>query len=70
MLLRGEPARPEIIQDLELARHGLEILPLESTFTPLPNDDYLVRWADHDRPGASSTGTLRATPTRTTSSAS
>ncbi len=41
--------RPEIIQDLELARHGLEILPLESTFTPLPNDDYLVRWADHDQ---------------------
>ncbi|MEE8594702.1 MAG: NAD(P)/FAD-dependent oxidoreductase [Gemmatimonadota bacterium] len=41
--------RPEIIQDLELARHGLEILPLESTFTPFPNDDYLVRWADHDQ---------------------
>ena len=41
--------RPEIIRDLELARHGLEILPLESTVTPLPDGDYLGRWADHDR---------------------
>jgi phytoene dehydrogenase-like protein len=40
--------RPEIVRELELASHGLEILPLESTLTPLPNDDYLVRWADHD----------------------
>ncbi len=40
--------RPEIIRDLELPRHGLRILPLESTFTPLPDHDYLVRWADHD----------------------
>ncbi|MFQ5704688.1 MAG: phytoene desaturase family protein [Gemmatimonadales bacterium] len=40
--------RPEIIRELELARHGLEILPLESTFTPLPSGDHLVRWADHD----------------------
>jgi len=41
--------RPEIIRDLELPRHGLEILPLESTVTPLPDRDYLGRWADHDR---------------------
>ncbi len=41
--------RPEIIRDLELPKHGLRILPLESTFTPLPNDDYLVRWGDHDQ---------------------
>ncbi len=40
--------RPEIIRDLDLPSHGLELLPLESTLTPLPNDDYLVRWADHD----------------------
>lgn len=40
--------RPEIIRELELARHGLEILPLESTLTPLPDGDYLVRWSDHD----------------------
>lgn len=40
--------RPEIIRELELARHGLRILPLESTFTPLPDGDHLVRWADPD----------------------
>ncbi|MDH5535462.1 MAG: NAD(P)/FAD-dependent oxidoreductase [Betaproteobacteria bacterium] len=41
--------RPEIIRDLELARHGLHILPLESTLTPLPNGDYLAQWSDHDQ---------------------
>jgi phytoene dehydrogenase-like protein len=40
--------RPEIIRDLELPRHGLHILPLESTLTPLDND-YLVQWNDHDQ---------------------
>jgi phytoene dehydrogenase-like protein len=40
--------RPEIIRELDLPGCGLEILPLESTFTPLPNGDHLVRWADHD----------------------
>jgi phytoene dehydrogenase-like protein len=41
--------RPDIIRDLDLARCGLEILPLESTFTPLPDGNYLVRWSDPDR---------------------
>src|SRR3990170_8289705 len=41
--------RPEILRELELPRHGLEILPLESTLTPLPNGDYLAGWSDHDR---------------------
>ncbi|MEW5960215.1 MAG: NAD(P)/FAD-dependent oxidoreductase [Chloroflexota bacterium] len=41
--------RPEIIRDLHLPRHGLTILPLESTLTPLPNGDYLYRDADHAR---------------------
>ncbi|HSA55225.1 MAG TPA: NAD(P)/FAD-dependent oxidoreductase [Gemmatimonadaceae bacterium] len=40
--------RPEIIRDLELPRHGLEILPLESTVTPMFNGDYLGSWADAD----------------------
>jgi phytoene dehydrogenase-like protein len=40
--------RPEIIRELGLSRHGLEILPLESTLTPLPDGDYLIRWADPD----------------------
>jgi phytoene dehydrogenase-like protein len=38
--------RPEIIRDLELAKHGLEILPLDGTFTPL-HGDYLWRTDDH-----------------------
>jgi phytoene dehydrogenase-like protein len=41
--------RPEIIRDLELPRHGLHILPLESTITPLENGDYLAQWNDHDQ---------------------
>ncbi len=40
--------RPEIIRDLDLPRHGLQILPLESTVTPLDNGDYLGFWADAD----------------------
>jgi phytoene dehydrogenase-like protein len=38
--------RPEIIQDLELARHGLVTLPLESTLTPLEGGDYIYRDGD------------------------
>jgi phytoene dehydrogenase-like protein len=41
--------RPEIIRELELPRHGLQILPLESTLTPLSNGDYLAQWSDHDQ---------------------
>ncbi len=40
--------RPEIIRELELPKHGLEILPLDGTFTPL-DDDYLWRVNDHGR---------------------
>src|SRR5216110_1222875 len=39
--------RPEIIRDLDLLRHGLEILPLDGTFTPMPSGDYLWRVNDH-----------------------
>src|SRR5687768_13441873 len=39
--------RPEIIRDLDLPRHGLEILPLDGTFTPMPSGDYLWRVNDH-----------------------
>jgi phytoene dehydrogenase-like protein len=51
--------RPEIIRELDLPRHGLEILPLDGTFTPLPEGsaaaagvagpDYLWRVNDHGR---------------------
>ena len=40
--------RPEIVRELELPRHGLEILPLDGTFTPLEGD-YLWRRNDHSR---------------------
>ncbi len=39
--------RPEIIRELELPRRGLEILPLDGTFTPMPNGDHLWRMGDH-----------------------
>ena len=51
--------RPEVIRDLDLPRHGLEILPLDGTFTPLlegaaaaagvAGPDYLWRVNDHGR---------------------
>ncbi len=39
--------RPEIIRELDLPRHGLEILPLDGTFTPMPDGNYLWRVNDH-----------------------
>src|SRR6059036_526809 len=42
--------RPEIIRELDLPRHGLEILPLDGTFTPSIEDDkYLWRVNDHSK---------------------
>jgi len=41
--------RPEIIRELDLPRHGLEILPLDGTFTPMLNNDYLWRVNDHGK---------------------
>jgi phytoene dehydrogenase-like protein len=49
--------RPEIIRELRLPEHGLDILPLDGTFTPLPEGagahtggpDYLWRVNDHGR---------------------
>src|SRR5215472_10359011 len=41
--------RPEIIRELDLPRHGLEILPLDGTFTPMPGGDYLWRVNDHGK---------------------
>src|SRR5450432_2064483 len=41
--------RPEIIRELDLPRHGLEILPLDGTFTPMANGDHLWRMNDHAR---------------------
>ena len=41
--------RPDIIRDLQLSKHGLTVLPLESTLTPLLSGDYLYRAGDHFR---------------------
>jgi phytoene dehydrogenase-like protein len=43
--------RPEIIRELDLPRHGFEVLPLDGTFTPVPekNGKYLWRMNDHGR---------------------
>jgi phytoene dehydrogenase-like protein len=41
--------RPEIIRDLDLPRHGLEILPLDGTFTPMHSGDFLWRVNDHGK---------------------
>lgn len=41
--------RPQIIRDLELPRYGLEILPLECSFSPALEGPGLVRWPDAAR---------------------
>ncbi|MEY4007230.1 MAG: hypothetical protein RLZZ467_246, partial [Gemmatimonadota bacterium] len=41
--------RPQIIRELDLRAHGLEILPLDGTFTPMPSGDYLWRVDDHEQ---------------------
>src|ERR1700686_2869726 len=42
--------RPEIIRELDFPRHGLEILPLDGTFTPMASGNFLWRMNDHARP--------------------
>ena len=38
--------RPQVISELDLPKHGLEILPLDGTLTPMLDGDYLMRWHD------------------------
>jgi phytoene dehydrogenase-like protein len=38
--------RPEIIRELNLPKFGLEVLPFDGSFTPLPDGDYL--WMTND----------------------
>ncbi len=38
--------RPDIIRDLDLSRHGLEIMPLDCSFTPMLDGNSLARWGD------------------------
>ena len=41
--------RPRIIQELELARHGLQIIPLECSLSPEVDGPGLVRWSDGEK---------------------
>jgi len=41
--------RPHVIRDLDLSRHGLEIVPLECSFTPHHEGPGLCRWPDPAR---------------------
>ncbi len=41
--------RPHIIRELELAKHGYEIIPMDCSLTPLPDGDSLARWSDPNR---------------------
>ena len=41
--------RPHIIRELDLPRHGLEIIPLDCSFLPLPDGRSLARWGDPER---------------------
>jgi phytoene dehydrogenase-like protein len=41
--------RPHIIRELELAKHGMEIIPLDCSFLPLPDGRSLARWSDGHR---------------------
>ena len=38
--------RPEVIQELQLHKHGLHLLPLDSNFTPMENGNYLAAYPD------------------------
>ena len=38
--------RPEVIRELELAKHGLHLLPLQSSFVPMENGDYFATHPD------------------------
>ncbi len=39
--------RPEVIQELELYKHGLHLIPNNAGFYPMENGDYLASYPDH-----------------------
>ena len=41
--------RPEVIRELELAKHGLQIHPLDHTFTPMEDGDCLIGYPDPEQ---------------------
>lgn len=41
--------RPHIVRELELTRHGYQVIPLECTFTPFPDGESLTRCGDPEK---------------------
>lgn len=41
--------RPQIMRELELPSHGMEIIPLETAYTPQPDGPGLCRWPEYAR---------------------
>ncbi len=41
--------RPHIIRELQLPKHGYDVIPMDCSFLPLPNGDSLARWGDMHR---------------------
>ena len=41
--------RPHIIRELELTKHGMQLIPLECSFTPHLEGQGLVRWSDPNK---------------------
>ncbi|MGH8245967.1 MAG: phytoene desaturase family protein [Gammaproteobacteria bacterium] len=41
--------RPEIYRDLQLSRHGLQVIPYEGGITFMRNGDYFGNYSDHER---------------------
>lgn len=41
--------RPRIIRDLELAKYGYQVIPMDCAFQPLHDQHGLARWSDADR---------------------
>ncbi len=40
--------RPEVVRDLDLPRHGLQVIPYEGGANFTPDGDYFAHYADHD----------------------
>ena len=54
--------RPEIARDLELPRHGLQVVPYGGGVTFKRDGDYYGNYYDHDRQYREMAGTPGATP--------
>ena len=58
--------RPDIIQELELVKHGFMPIMMPSSFAPMENGDYLLLGDDHDENIQEIMRHSRTTPTPST----